>query len=238
MNISIFGYPRSGSTMFYNMLRAAVSGHNFTDRERSAVFALYEEPWPLITKFPSDCFYWREILEIDNDARFIAMIRDPRSVICSRHKTTGKAYKVSWDHTIFGKPRRSPLRRIKYQMSTPGRYRSHWGLIEWDNAIEDAPTSMTVRYEDLVSNPDSFGLKLTMDLGLEIRAPLSDFHLSDIPEKLRHQMNGVRPVEMGRINSWQDHPKRVKQQFTECPELHDLVIKHGYEKDTAWLKNV
>ena len=123
-NIAICGYPRSGSTMFYNMLRSTVLGYNFTDEERSAVFALNENPWPLITKFPSDCFYWRDILEIDQDVRFIATIRDPRSVICSKHATTGDRYKVSWNKTIFGRSWSKLDKHHRRAQAGKGRYRS------------------------------------------------------------------------------------------------------------------
>ena len=74
--------------------------------------------------------------------------------------------------------------------------------------------------------------------GLEMRGKFEDFYKFAIPEKLTHQLNGIRPIDHSRIDSWKKHPERVRQQFTECPALHDLVIKYGYEKDTSWLKNL
>ena len=240
MNIAICGYPRSGSTMLYNMLRSTVTGYSFTDRELSAVHALPEMPWPAITKFPSDCFYWREIRGLDPEARFVVTIRDPRSVLCSKHATTGDLYKVSWDRTYFGKPMKSRLqrRRRARKQNQPGRYRSKWGLLDWDAAIDGLPDPVTVRYEDVVSAPEKAQERLGEILGLDYRASVAGFHEAPIPERLAYQLNGVRPVETSHTESWREQPERIKQQFSECPALHDIVIKRGYEKDTEWIRNL
>jgi hypothetical protein len=235
MNIVICGYPRSGSTMFYNMLRATAQGYHFTDKERSAVHALKECEWPVITKFPSDCFYRDEIMEIDPHVRWVVMIRDPRAVLCSKHPSTDNLYKVNWDKTFFGG---LPSQRRFKKQNKPGRYRSHWGLIDWDKAIDNLPDPVFVRYESLVQRPHAEQWRLAQALGINFSSTFADFHKRDIPEKLRHQMNGVRPVETSRVESWRDHPGRIKAQFTECPHLHAIVMKRGYERDTQWIKQL
>lgn len=232
-NICIFGFPRSGSTMFYNMLRSSVRDYNFTNRELSAVHAFRDKPWPIITKFPSDCFYRDEIRDIDPDVLFMAMIRDPRDVLCSKHQTTGEEYKVSWDRTIFGKP--SP-NRFKAQMR-PGRYRSHWGLIDWYAQIK-ASGALRIMYEPLVINPGGIQLILHKHLGLNFHADMSDFYRTEIPPGLSKQLNGVRPLDPSRIGAWRDHPDRIKEQFGACEELFDVLIELGYEKDREWIKTL
>lgn len=234
MNIAICGYPRSGSTMLYNMLRWSVTGYSFTDRELSAVKALPGMPWPAITKYPSDCFYREEIQAIDPAVRFVVTIRDPRSVLCSKHVSTGDIYKVSWDRTYFGGSASKPLRRVRRKPA--GHYNAHWGLLDWDAALEALPDPVVVKYEDLVRDPEIVQGWLGEALGLDYRASFAGFHEADIPEKLAYQMNGVRPVETTRIDSWMDHPERIRQQFDECPALHEIVIRRGYEKDTAWIR--
>lgn len=233
MNIAVCGYPRSGSTMFYNMLRATVQGYTFFDRERSALQCM-DAPEPWISKKPSDCFYRDEILEADPDIRFIVTIRDPRSVICSRHASTGSLYKVSWDHTIFGTPRQNRIRRRR--KPKPGDYQGHWGLLQWDRAIDDLPDPVVVRYEDLVTFPHEVQWRLSKEFGWETKGRFSAFHEAPIPPGLAKQLNGVRPVEQSRIESWRDHAERIKQQFKVCPLLHDIVIRRGYEQNSDWIK--
>jgi hypothetical protein len=40
------------------------------------------------------------------------------------------------------------------------------------------------------------------------------------------------------IEKWRDHADRIKQQFSECPELLDVLIKLGYEKDKSWIEKL
>ena len=193
-NIVICGYPRSGSTMFFNMLRSTVQGYNFTDKECSAYFALRESPWPLITKYPSDCFYADEILDIDPKAKFIVMIRDPRSVLCSKHKTTGDLYKVSWNKTVFGNPALTGLQkrnRDRYQNTSPGRYRSKWGLLDWDAVIDLVPNPYILRYEQLVTALPQVQATLGKRFGFEYAGNFADFYKTEIPDKLSYQLNGA-----------------------------------------------
>lgn len=209
--------------MFYNMLRSTVQGYRFTDRELSA---LNVEPGNWITKFPSDVFFADEIRAKHGDVRFVATIRDPRAVLCSRHETTGNLFKVSWDHVIFGS-RPSRFRRRGIRRHPSGHMQHEKGLIDWDAAIRSLDP-VIVRYEDLVRDPDGEQDRLGRLLGLTYRGKFSDFHKNHIPERLAYQMNGVRPVDTGRIDAWKDHPERIREQFEACPALHEVMEHWGY----------
>lgn len=236
MHIVQCGYPRSGSTMLYNMLRSTVEGYQFYDKETPASWVI-NDPGDKITKDPKDVFYMREIQEVlGDDVRFLVSVRDPRSVLCSKHVNTGDLYKVSWDFTW----KRGPAKMVRKGRRKGLRRESpkHMGLIDWHKAIMGTPVSAMVKYEDVITSTEEVQTRLGRIFGFAYRAAFSDFHTSDIPPRLAHQLNGVRPVDSSRIESWHSHPERIKQQFTECPELFDILIQLGYEKNTEWFNQL
>lgn len=232
MSIVVCGYPRSGSTMFYNMLRSTVKGYTFFDKEVSAL-KLPNGKW--ISKYPSDSFYPDEIRELHADIGFVVTIRDPRAVLCSKHQTTGNLYKVSWDRVIFGTPRARWIRNRRGNPTPePGEFQHHRGLVEWDAAVRRIPDALIVRYEDVVADCNREQDRIGAALGLEMTGKFSGFHRCEVPSGLTKQLNGLRPVDGSRIESWRSHPDRIRQQFTECPDLFEVVEHWGYEKDRSW----
>lgn len=227
MHIVQCGYPRSGSTMLYNMLRATVAGYEFFERETPAEWVI--NPANKITKDPKDVFNAPKLIErLGDQVKFLVTVRDPRSVLCSKHVNTGDLYKVSWDFTW----KRGPKQMVRRDSN------KHMGLIDWHKAIRAFVPNIIVRYEDLILATETQQQRIGEALGLTFIGSFLDFYERDIPNLLTHQMNGVRPVETSRINAWHDHPERIKQQFTECPELFDLVMELGYEKDNSWFQQL
>lgn len=213
-DIVICGYPRSGSTLLYNMIRATVANYRTFDREHSAVGL--REPGPWISKHPADRRY------PDLPCRRIITIRDPRDVLCSVHSSLPDTFKVSADHVIAGRP--------------PGEVMSE-GLIEIDAQVQ-ALAGVTIRYEELCSDPGSVQERLRRKLGLQFVGAFEDFHKADIPDGLAKQLNGVRPVTQARIGAWRNHPERIREQFARFPELHEILIRRGYEKDERWIDSL
>lgn len=230
MHIVQCGYPRSGSTLLHNMLRSTVQGYRFYEREVPALWVI-DEPGDKITKDPKDVFNWREIREKDSEAKFIVTVRDPRSVLCSKHKNTGDLYKVHWDFTWKRLPRKHALKKRRTGDT-------HNGLLAWHYALMSVPADVVVRYEDLVTDPDFIQRRIGVELGLSYEGRFADFYRSEIPRRLAHQLNGVRAPETSRVASWRQHPERIREQFTACPELFDILIELGYEKDRAWFQSL
>ena len=221
-HIVVCGYPRSGTTLLYNMLRHGVAEYRFFDRETRALDALGNSP--RITKRPADAFEAGRIARATG-ARFIAVVRDPRAVLCSVHANSRGRYKVNWNFSWRTAARRGIVGR-------------HQGLIQWDIALHAIPGAVTVRYEDLVADPSGQQARLEQEFGFVRAGPFADFHRADIPPRLAHQLNGVRPVEASRLAAWRCHPERIREQFFACPALFDLLIARGYEKDRTWFSNL
>ena len=56
-HVVIAGYPRSGTTLFYNMMRNSVEDYEFLDREMGADKMLAVDDKKRMTKRPYDCSF-------------------------------------------------------------------------------------------------------------------------------------------------------------------------------------
>lgn len=221
MHIIVCGFPRSGSTLFYNMLRTTVQGYRFYDREILALSVISDED--KITKRPMDVFD-AEAIAARTEACFILMLRDPRGVLTSVHANSEGQYKASWDESL-----KTGRRGIAGR--TPG-------LIANYDAMQRVPNPVFVKYEDLVTEPHSVQATIGEEFGFELHGHFADFYLGAIPPLLAHQMNRVRPLDRSRLDAWREHPERIREQFNACPRLFDMLFELGYEKDRRWFKHL
>ena len=225
MHVIVCGYPRSGITLLYNMLRTTVKNFEFYDREVSALKFIVDEGDPdmvnRITKRPLDFMRAGHFEAFIPDVRFIVCIRDPRSVLCSKHWHSTTEYKVSWDKAI-------------HSVEEDGSIKEMMGLIEMDRGLLRITKPHYVFFEQLVEDPWTVQTRLGRLFNFEYGGVFADFHKHDIPELLQIQMNGVRPLDISRIKPWLKHRKRILQQFRECPYLHELLYKYKYELNLVW----
>lgn len=225
-HIAIYGYPRSGSTLFYCMLRASVRGYRFYDWELKARKAARQDPgMDKITKNPGDHRDVEWLSRHVEGVGFILCIRDPRSVLVS--KSNDGMFKVDWDHCKHKRPGSKTLRQNE-------------GLIERHHDImRQLPEDVYVcRYERLVKSPGKVQEELKRRFGFKYEDRFENFHNHPIPPKLARRLNGIRKAGTERLTSWRDYPERIHRQFTECPELFDIVQYWGYEKDNDWFKEI
>lgn len=233
-HLLVCGHSRSGTTMFYAMLRAALQDFVFFDKEVSAVDVIGTPNVNFASKRPLDVFSIPEIIQgnVHNKRLdIIVFVRDPRSLVVSRHERFD-GYCYSADH---------------------GRLLSGWaafkgtlpGLIHNDRAINAllqakniGANVFTIRYEDLVRDPDGVQALLAKDLDLSFQGSFTDFHKQEIPEGLREPLNGIRPLSEDRMRPWEapEHRERIIEQFNTHPELFDMVREYGYEEDDSWFE--
>lgn len=216
MHIVVTGYGRSGTSLLYVMLAGTVKGYRFFDTEVDALKAL--DDTAKITKRPLDLFAAKEIERTIPDVRWVVVIRDIRSVLCSNAMWT-EAHALSWDtaRTDTGYP-------------TPG-------LVARDRAIDRLRDPIIVRFEDLMEDPDGEQGKLRRALGLEMEGRFSDSECWQVSDVFYALMNGKTRLDKSRIAPWKWQWERVVEQFEEAPELFDILIKRGYEKDRSWYGN-
>ncbi len=217
------GFPRAGSTLLYLMLKYSVSNYNFFDREMKALKVLTDEN--IITKRPLDIFEHKKILNKFPNTKFIINIRDLRSILTSIHERSEGKYKVNWNYSV----------NTSKTGIIPGQTK---GLLDYINIIHKVPNSIFIFYEDIIKNSDTVQRKLQEFCGFEYKGKFSDFYKQNIPNNLKYQLNGVRPIDIKSLEKWRDHIPRIKQQFNECPQLLDELISLEYEQDKEWLKKL
>lgn len=225
-HIVVCGYPRAGTTMFYNMLRTTVKEYKFYDRETKAIVAHNKVPdIPKITKRPTDISDAEEIKNKIPNVKFLVCIRDPRSVLVSEHSHAPGVFKINWDYAVATNRKKGIVGKGP-------------GLIERHDHVLKIPNPRFIFYEDLVEDPDGIQEELGKELKLKYQGKFTDFHKHKIPETLALQLNGIREVSKDRIAPWKQYPERIKQQFNECPRLFEIVKYWGYEKDDSWFDNL
>jgi len=228
MHVVICGFSRSGTTLFYNMLRSSVTNFRFFEQETGALWprAVQQRDHDIITKRPLDVMQAEHILDETPDSRVIVNVRDPRSLLVSRHEDVPNDYFIDWDLQYFIPKQGEPRKRNP-------------GIIPIYHQIKKIQHRVTIlKYEGLVSSPDTVQDRLGTIFPFDYQSKFEDFHQNEIPPSLRNQLNGVRQVETTRISAWKQHPQRILQQFNEAPELFQVLEDFGYETDQGWFETL
>lgn len=97
---------------------------------------------------------------------------------------------------------------------------------------------LVVRFEDLIGERGGGSSQKQLDsikkIGRHMRVPISDQEIKSIIEKL---FGGTWTFREGQIGSWKKYfTPRIKEAFKNRPELLQLLISLGYEKDFSWIK--
>lgn len=228
--IVICGNSRGGTTLFYNMVRATARDAFMPPSEKRAVKFRHDFHPLIITKRPLDVF---DVEEIERrvgpfkDLHFVFVVRDPRSLVSSRHNSVPNDFFQGFDQTYF-------VSKNGNSFTKPGVVACFEAI---DKAVADERISSTVvRYEDLIRDPDAVQQSLSQALGIAWNGRFSEFHQSEIPAALKTALNGVRPVDQAGIDAWRkgERARRVVQQFTLEPKLFSILERWGYETDRSW----
>ncbi|KKK78134.1 hypothetical protein LCGC14_2846610 [marine sediment metagenome] len=177
-----------------------------------------------ITKMPMDIRQVNWLAENIPGIGFILCIRDPRSILVS--KVGDGRFKVNWNFCSH-----------KIGMANIG---TNEGLIERHGfmlrTLEYSP--LICRYEELVNNPARMQEMIGERFGLHYDDDFEYFYKYDIPRAFKRRLNEARPVSVDRIESWKEYPERIIEQFTQCPELFDIIKYWGYEKNNNWFDKI
>lgn len=220
-HVVMCGFPRSGTTLCQLMIQACVPGvQSFPKEEKGLAVArdvIKYRPY-LFTKRPKDIFAIEEIRSFyatsSTKLRFILLSRDPRAVLTSFHE----------------------MRKGEYYVSVE-RWRAIWE--HWNWAVQ-FPDVLTLRFEELISRPDTVEQAITAHVGWQVARPFSSFHEAVPAGFDTRALNGVRPLDTKTIAGWRAprHHARLLSLLAEMPELPERLIEMGYEADDAWIREL
>ena len=206
--------PRSGTTLLTELMAACFDIDARTEHE-TRLFA-----WPplrariFLTKAPRDILVVEPVLRLMHNLHVIYMLRDPRDMIVSRHGGNPERY---WSGLKFWK-RYAPVGR---------RLASH-------------PRFITLRYEDLVLDPDGIQAQLAARMPfLRTRAPFSRYHEVARPSRQSlAALRSFRPISAASVGRWRDHLPRVAGQLALHGSITDDLIVYGFEEDATWERSL
>jgi Sulfotransferase family len=209
--LHITGCPRSGTTLLMEQMSTCFESDGHCDHEKSIFEPVELSGGLYLSKQPNDIKHLRHIFYRDPRLHIIYLVRDPRSVITSKH---GKA---------------------------SGQYFCNYRVWqECERAAENYdghPRFLRLRYEDLVAHPDGAQERIRAHFTfLTQRHAFSDFHTFSRPSTASERaMGGVRKVDQASLSKWQQHLPRLAHQLELYPALGDELVRLGYEPDRQWL---
>lgn len=208
----VVGCHRSGTTLMTELLGNCFRIEGRVDHEQALWEPIPSAPGLYLTKKPPDTVRIKQAFLLDRDLYVIAMIRDPRGVITSRHKYKPGVYFSSfwrWEHYMHA-------------------------IVE----LQDHPRYLTVRYEDLVNDPDAVQRRIAAAFPfLEATRPFSSFpDGAQVHEQARASLNGLRAVDHSSLDRWRNELPRIKGELLKHPELNEWLVRLGYERDSSWTR--
>lgn len=244
-HIVICGYPRSGTSLLFNMISASAVGFHCEKFEKLAIRRLHRRG-NYVTKFPLDVLNVDEILSsntLSKDIYFIVLIRDVRDLVTSRHPMVPDRYFIGYRHSLW--PKDPTFSEWRYE--APG-IQAVYKAIQ-DYSMRSDVNLLKLRYESLVGETDRIQEQIEDFVGIRFVAPLSDYYKRRSKHAYkytgRHKAKNVslvresERVDASRISKWRspEHANIIREEFSQHPELFDILINDGYEPDKQWFMN-
>lgn len=208
--LHVVGCHRSGTTLMTELLGNCFAVDGRAAHEQSLWVPIPASHEIFLTKKPPDTVRIQRVFLLDPDLYVVAMIRDPRGVITSRHDTKPGVY-----------------------FSSFWRWERYMQAIA---ALQNHPRYLAVRYEDLVADPDAVQDRIAARFPfLRMSGRFSRFpEGAEVHARASVSLNGVRAVDRGSLERWREELPRVKGELARHPELTDWLIRLGYERDAGW----
>ncbi|QHJ88551.1 sulfotransferase family protein [Aequoribacter fuscus] len=206
--------PRSGTTLLYEMMSACCHFDKLYGHETRFNRTQASDGQTLLTKRPKDTQFMPRVLASVPEFWVIYCLRDPRDVVVSKHRIAGDKYY-------------SNLRLWREQHGFAQRMQTHERCI-------------TVRYEDLVRDPDAVQSMLQKQIPwLTCTHPFSEYHQhAKLSAQSERAMHGLRSINTDSIGRWRDNLPRIVSQIQRHGDISALLIECGYEADTSWMNEL
>jgi len=166
------------------------------------------------TKNPREAHIIESVLSANPDLYVIYVVRDPRDVVVSEHKTKPGEYYVELAQWLF------------YEDKV--------------TSLKDHSRFIRVSYESLAADPSGVQKQLQTFLPfVALKHQFSDFHKVAKPSAdAVNALHEVRPINSASIGGWRNHLPRIKVQLLKYGDISQALIANGYEASSAWLDDI
>ena len=149
----------------------------------------------------------RDFLRANPDVKILWMLRDPRDVLTSTHPDQPGKFYVTPERWI-----------ASLQLYGPFKHEAQ---------------VFTVRYEDLVTNPDAIQARIAQSFNLVASRKFVEAHkfFPRFHENVR-AMHSIRPIDANSVQKWRKNPQLqqyLQQILASRPEILSLARDCGYE---------
>lgn len=196
----------------YELLVASYDFETTGDHEVS----IFDCPFPrrksVVSKRPNELVHAARLSGLTGNIKIIFMIRDIRDIVCSRHGRNEELFYVDASVSVRN-------------MKRFDKYNNNKNII-------------LIKYEDLVSDPESVQCRIEKFLGQpDRRANFTDFgQIATVSRRAERAMGGVRQLSSDSMSSWQRSLPRVKEQIRKFPKIQAFLEYFDYERDDRWTK--
>ena len=206
--------PRSGTTLLMELMTCSFEIDMFPEHEARIGEVPMGNCSVYLTKSPKDVVVIGPIVKIFKNIFTIVVLRDPRDSAVSVHS------------------------------SDPSNY---YGTLEyWHNYLpyfekfKNHKRVLTIRYEDLVSNPDEIQRTIQNKFPFLKQKDLFSNYLkhANPTGKSKLALNGLREIEKKSIGNWKNHLARLKGEILKHGAISQGLIDYGYESDANWEKTL
>lgn len=244
--IVICGYPRSGTSLFFNMLSTTLSGFQCDEWERSA-FETIRQYDNHVSKSPLDTFSIRNLSDCNLHHKTIVvfiLLRDIRDIITSVHPNVPDRYFMGYEACcrVLGQ-----FPDYKVTDDLPG-------VSDYFQEIEQLKNSAEyqvrlLKYEDLVRDPDGMQKEIAKEFDLPFMRRFSEFHLHKDQHSMRYEgtrqpldpklVKEDKEVDASGIGRWRaaKHRQRIHDQFAQYPHLFEILRTYGYAENDDWFQD-
>jgi len=206
--------PRTGTTLMTEAIKTCFNVDYYTDHEDQLFTRAPGNPDIYLTKSPKDIMIVGPSLYVDPNLFVICMIRDPRDIICSKHKKDPGRY---WAGLKYWKTYSKIVRKLA-----------------------DHPRFIPVYYEKFVSDPDEIQKMIAEKIPfLEPRINFSEYHkAAEVSDLSDEALLGVRPIKPTSVGKWKEHKERIAGQLKLHGSITQDLIEFGYEENDQWLNQL
>ena len=207
--------PRSGTTLAYELIVNCFEIDGTVEHEQSLLTPYNYRHKIYCTKLPRETCIVKPLLNADKTLWVLCVVRDPRDSVSSHshRKKEGKYYAklASW--------------HARYPVI---------------NQLINHPRFILLKYEDLVSEPDTTQKNLQKRMPfLKCKHRFSEFHIySKSSKDAIDALAGIRPINRDSIGSWHSHKDNLIRQIHQYGDISDDLIELGYEQDKEWLHSL
>jgi hypothetical protein len=149
----------------------------------------------------------RDLLRANPEVKVLWMLRDPRDILTSIHANQPDKYYVTPD-------------RLLKSLQLYGQFK-------------DEPQVLTVRYEELVGNPDAMQAKISQACSLvESRKFVEAYKFFPRFHENVRAMHSIRPIDTNSVQKWRSNPahqKHLQETLAAHPDIVTQARACGYE---------